>query len=49
MGTKNQVEMDSSDEEPMETEDQNGTQENLNSSQGKFLRVEPPHKISMKP
>ena len=44
MGTKNQVEMDSSDEEPMETEDQNGTQEDLNSSQGKFLRVGPPPK-----
>ena len=44
MGTVNQVEMDSSDEEPMETEEQNGTQEDLDSSQGKFLRVEPPPK-----
>ena len=44
MGTKNQVEMDSSDEEPMETGDQNGTQEDLNSSQGKFLRAETPPK-----
>ena len=42
MGTVNQVEMDSSDEEPME--EQNGTQEDLDSSQGKFLRVEPPPK-----
>ena len=46
MGTVNQVEMDSSDEEPMETGDQNGTQEDLNSSQGKFLRVESPPGIS---
>ena len=44
MGTVNQIEMDSSDEEPMETGDQNGTQEDLNSSQGKFFRVEPPTK-----